>query len=163
MKRVIVTGATGFVGANLTRRLLRDGYRIDLLVRPGFSPWRIEDIRNDVQLHRIDLENAEDLERVVESIRPDWIFHLAAHGAYPSQTDLRRMVQTNINGTINLAEACLKVGFESFVNTGSSSEYGFKHHPPSESECLEPNSYYAVSKAAATLFCRYAAQRQKVR
>jgi uncharacterized protein YbjT (DUF2867 family) len=40
-KRVILTGATGFVGANLTRRLLRDGHEVHLLVRQGYSPWRI--------------------------------------------------------------------------------------------------------------------------
>ncbi len=96
-------------------------------------------------------------------VRPDWIFHLAAFGAYSYQTDIRTMVQTNIVGTTNLVEACLKTGFEAFVNTGSSSEYGFKDHPPSEMEGLEPNSHYSVTKASATLFCRYTARNQKVR
>jgi nucleoside-diphosphate-sugar epimerase len=68
------------------------------------------------------------------------------------------MVRTNIIGTMNLVEACLKTGFEQFVNAGSSSEYGYKDHAPSELEPLEPNSYYAVTKASATMFCRYAAQ-----
>ena len=67
------------------------------------------------------------------------------------------MVRVNIEGTIGLVEACLRSGFEAFVNTGSSSEYGFKDHAPGETEWLEPNSHYAVTKAAATLFCRYTA------
>jgi dolichol-phosphate mannosyltransferase len=71
------------------------------------------------------------------------------------------MVETNITGTINLVEACLKTGFESFVNTGSSSEYGFKDHAPAEDEALEPNGHYAVTKASATLFCRYTARARK--
>lgn len=158
MKRVIVTGATGFVGSNLARRLLRDGHEVHLLVRPRHSSWRINDIRDDVQLHEAALEDAEAVAETVGHVRPDWIFHLAAHGAYSSQTDLRQMVQTNLTGTINLVEACLLTGFEAFVNTGSSSEYGFKDHAPLEDESIEPNSHYAVTKASATLFCRYTAQ-----
>jgi UDP-glucose 4-epimerase len=73
------------------------------------------------------------------------------------------MVQTNIVGTMNLVQACLATGFEAFVNTGSSSEYGFKRHAPSEQEWLEPNSPYAVTKASATLYCRHTAQREGVR
>ena len=162
MKRTILTGATGFVGANLARRLLQDGHELHLLVRPGYISWRVEEIRGDVHLHEVDLGDEEVLADVVGKIRPDWVFHLAAHGAYSSQTDLRQMLQTNAMTTINLVEVCLKTGFEAFVNTGSSSEYGFKDQAPSETELLEPNSHYALTKAFATLFCRYTAQSRHV-
>jgi UDP-glucose 4-epimerase len=162
MKRVIVTGGTGFVGANLARRLLRDGHEVHLLVRAGYQPWRIEEIQGDVQIHEVQLHDVESVTRVVGQIRPNWIFHLAVYGAFSSQTDVQRMLQTNIHGTINLVEACLKTGFEAFVNTGSSSEYGFKDHPPAETEVIEPNSPYAASKAAGTLFCRQTARQQHV-
>jgi nucleoside-diphosphate-sugar epimerase len=158
MKRVMLTGGTGFVGANLTRRLLQEGHEIHLLVRPNYTQWRIQDIQTDIHLHKVALNDEEQLTSCVKKIRPDWVFHLAVHGAYPFQTELRQIVQTNIIGTINLVEACLNVGFETFVNTGSSSEYGYKDHAPSESAWLEPNSYYAVTKSSATLFCRYTAQ-----
>lgn len=162
MRRVIITGATGFVGANLARRLLQEGHEVHLLLRAGYNAWRIESIRADVRLHEVDLGNLEALVRVIGNIHPEWIFHLAAHGAYSSQTDLARMVQTNVIGTMNLVNACLKAGFEAFVNTGSSSEYGFKDHAPTETEWLEPNSHYALTKASATLFCRYTAQSQNI-
>jgi nucleoside-diphosphate-sugar epimerase len=100
--------------------------------------------------------------RVIDQLRPDWEFHLAVYGAFSSQTDVQQMVQTNIHGTINLVQACLKAGFEAFVNTGSSSEYGFKDHPPAETEALEPNSPYAATKAAGTLFCSQTARQQQV-
>ena len=158
MKRAIVTGATGFVGANLARRLLRQGCEVHLLVRPAHTAWRIEDIRSDVYVHLVDLNDREALVRQVGRIRPDWIFHLAAYGAYAEQTDVQQMVQTNIVGTNHLVEACLKTGFEAFVNTGSSSEYGFKDRPPNEAEFIEPNSHYAWTKAAATHFCSYTAR-----
>jgi nucleoside-diphosphate-sugar epimerase len=69
------------------------------------------------------------------------------------------IIQTNFLCTVNLVEACREAGFEVFVNTGSSSEYGFKDHAPVETEWIDPNSYYAVTKASATLFCRYTANR----
>jgi nucleoside-diphosphate-sugar epimerase len=162
MKRIILTGGTGFVGANLARRLLRDGHELHLLVRPNYQPWRIEQIRPDLRLHELHLHDTEAVARAVTEIRPDWVFHLAVHGAYSWQTDWEQMVQTNVLGTMSLVSACLKTGFEAFVNTGSSSEYGFKDHAPAESELVEPNSPYAVTKAAATMFCRHTAQSRHV-
>jgi UDP-glucose 4-epimerase len=162
VKRVIITGATGFIGANLVRRLLGDGHEIYLLVRPGYSPWRILKILKDVSHYEVDFRDAKTLEEIVRQIRPDWVFHLAVSGAYSWQTDLNLMVQTNIIGTINLVEACLRTGYESFINTGSSSEYGFKKFAPSETEWLEPNSDYAVTKASASIFCRYISQSRGV-
>ncbi len=162
MKRVLVTGATGFVGANLARRLLADGHEVHLLVRPGYARWRIAAIRDDVRVHEAALVDAAVVAALFARVRPDWVFHLAAHGAYSGQTDLAQMVQTNVVGTINLVEAALGPGFEAFVHAGSSSEYGFKDHAPPETEWLEPNSHYAVTKASATLFCRYTAQSRGV-
>jgi UDP-glucose 4-epimerase len=161
-KRAMVTGATGFVGANLARRLLAEGHDVHLLVRPGHNPWRIAAILGDVHLHELPLADLEPLTSGVARIRPDWVFHLAAHGAYSWQTDVQEMVQTNVTGTVNLVEACLRAGFEAFVSTGSSSEYGFKDHAPCETDWLEPNSSYAVTKAAATLFCRHIARNRDV-
>jgi nucleoside-diphosphate-sugar epimerase len=161
-KRVLVTGASGFIGANLVRRLLSDGHEVDLILRPKHAGWRLTEIES-IARHIVELADPDDVAKTVQAVRPDWIFHLAAHGAYSSQTDFREMIQTNVIGTVNLVEACLKTGFEAFVNTGSSSEYGFKDHPPIETELPEPNSHYAVTKASATLYCRYAAQKHNVR
>jgi nucleoside-diphosphate-sugar epimerase len=161
-RRVVVTGATGFVGANLARRLLVDGHAVHVLVRPGYTGWRLADIQSDVRLHVVGLDDRAGIERAVAEIKPEWIFHLAVHGAYSSQTDVHRIFQTNVLGTVNLVEACLLTGFGAFVNTGSSSEYGFKDHPPSEQEWLEPNSHYSVTKVATTQYCRFTAQSRKL-
>src|SRR5678815_5617951 len=161
MARTLVTGGTGFVGANLARRLLADGHEVHLLVRPGHAKWRIDEIRNDVRLHQKQLADPAAVATVVRLARPEWIFHLAAHGAYPSQSDVQEMVRTNVTGTVNLVQAALAVSVGAFVHTGSSSEYGFKDHAPSETEWLEPNSAYAVTKAAATHYCRQVALAEK--
>jgi len=153
---VLLTGGTGFVGSNLARRLLGDGHRVHLLVRPGHAAWRIAGIRRDVTLHTADLADGDGVASVVAGVRPEWVFHLAAYGAYSEQADVAGIFRTNVVGTANLVESCVRLGFEAFVNTGSSSEYGFKDHAPHEDEPLEPNSHYAVSKASATMICRHA-------
>lgn len=159
-KRALVSGAAGFVGANLVRRLLADGHEVHTLDRPGGSGWRLAEIRGDLVGHEADVRDADAVSGAVRSARPDWIFHLAAHGAYSWQTDVRRMVEANLLGTVNLLEAGAEVGFEAFVQAGSSSEYGFRAGAPSEGDALEPNSDYAATKAAATLWASSAARRR---
>ncbi len=161
-KKVIVTGGTGFVGANLAEQLVKDGHDVHLFVRRGYKDWRIKRLLPHLRLHTVNFLDPQLLRTKVATLRPDWIFHLAAYGAYSWQPDLNEAIQTNFLATVNLVEACRSTGFEVFVNTGSSSEYGVKAHPPSEDDFLEPNSYYAVAKASATLFCRYTAQRFKL-
>lgn len=158
MKRVLLTGATGFIGANLARRLLVDGHEVSVLLRPSSSWWRIEGIRDDLRIYDVDLQDGAGVAAAVRTVKPDWVFNLAAHGAYSWQTDLGAMLTTNFLGTVHLLEAATAAGFEAFVHTGTSSEYGAKDHPPPEVDWLEPNSHYAVTKAAATLFCRYTGQ-----
>lgn len=162
MKRVLLTGATGFVGASLARRLLRDGHELHVLLRPGSDLWRIDEIRSHLRPLEAHLEDTGSVAAAVGRCRPEWVFHLAAFGAYSWQTDVGRILRANVLGTANLVEACLQSGFEAFVNTGSSSEYGVRQSAPSESDAPEPNSVYAVSKASATMFCRHTAQSRGV-
>ena len=121
-------------------------------MREGTPLWRIEALLDAVHLHEVVLDEQQVLERLVRGIQPQWVFHLAAHGSYPTQTSLHQMLQTNISGTVNLVQACLETGFEAFINTGSSSEYGHKDYAPSEQEWLDPNSHYAITKAFAHTF-----------
>jgi nucleoside-diphosphate-sugar epimerase len=157
-KRALVTGGTGFVGSNLVRRLLDDGHEVGLMVRKGHDPWRLADVSGRVQWIPANLEEGTGLVSALAGFKPHWVFHLAAHGAYSWQRDPNSILKTNVLGTANLLDACLRIGFEAFVNTGSSSEYGLKDHPPREDELLEPNSPYAVAKAAATMYCAQAAK-----
>jgi dolichol-phosphate mannosyltransferase len=162
MKRALVTGAAGFVGANLARRLLAQGHKVHIICKPESNFWRLEDVKNELQTHDVSLADAEGLQVCLKKIKPNWIFHLAAHGAYSWQNDLERIISTNVVGTANLLSASTKTGCEAFISAGSSSEYGYKDHAPREDERIDPNSDYAVAKAAATHFCKLYAQKHSV-
>lgn len=151
-KRALVTGAAGFVGACLARRLLDDGVETHLAARPETDRWRLSDL--DAPVHDVDITEPESTDRLVRETRPDWIFHLAAHGAYSTQRDFRRMLDVNLRGTMNLLGSASQRGVEAFVHTGSSSEYGYVDHPPREDEPAIPRSHYAVTKLAASLHAR---------
>jgi len=153
MTRVVVTGGTGFVGANLVRRLIGDGCLVHLLVRPESSLWRVEGIRDRVTLHTVRLSDTASVTSALKSIEPRWVFHLAAHGAYSWQTDEAQMHETNVVATKALLEAATDLGVEMFVNTGSSSEYGRRDHAPAESETAHPETRYGRTKALATEMC----------
>jgi UDP-glucose 4-epimerase len=162
MKRILVTGAGGFIGANLARRLLREGHQVHLLVSDSSAHWRLAEISAHVQLHASDIGDRNRLRTMVSVVKPEWIFHLAAYGAYSWQKHEDRMVKTNLQGCMSLFDACVEVGFEAFVHSGSSSEYGFKDHAAREEELVQPNSVYAVTKAAATHYCQLKARQLNV-
>ncbi|MDQ6915354.1 MAG: NAD-dependent epimerase/dehydratase family protein [Actinomycetota bacterium] len=153
----LVTGAAGFIGANLVRRLVADGDDVHALVRPGAAAWRLEGVP-DARLLPADLGDADAVEAAVRRARPDRVFHLAAHGAYSWQTDAPEMARVNVGGTIALVDACARAGCQALVHAGTSSEYGYVRHAPTEDEAPRPNSAYAVTKLAATLYCAHAAR-----
>lgn len=154
-RRCVVTGGGGFVGAALTRRLVAEGHEVTAWTAPGSDRWRLADLADAPALVEVDLRDADGVSAALAQARPEWVFHLGAHGGYSWQTDRRRIFATNLEGTINVLEAAGRVGAEAVLCAGSSSEYGAKDHAPAESELPEPNSDYAVAKAAATLYASF--------
>ncbi|MFA4871769.1 MAG: DegT/DnrJ/EryC1/StrS family aminotransferase [Patescibacteria group bacterium] len=160
---ILVTGGSGFIGANLVRRLIEDeNNEVHLILRNESDTWRLSDILDKVKVHRVDLVEREKIFEAVREIKPKTIFHLAVYGAYPFQKESSKIKTVNLDGTINLIEAGREVGFDIFINTGSSSEYGFKNEAMKEIDRLEPNSHYAIYKAAATMLCQYLAQQENL-
>jgi nucleoside-diphosphate-sugar epimerase len=161
VKKILITGAAGFLGAVLTRRLLAEGHEVYVFLKSSSQKWRLDGVMQDLRVHEVDLRDEEAVRSAVASIRPHVVYHLAAHGAYPFQTDPDGIIQTNFLGTWNLLKATAAVDYEVFVNTGSSSEYGFKDYAMRETDLLEPNSYYSVAKCAQTLLCQHFAHVEK--
>jgi len=155
MKKVLITGGAGFIGANFTYKFLDLGYNVHLIEKKESNLWRLEDIREKIRLHYVDLKNYNKLESLITKLKPQIILHFAAFGTYPrKQQEVKEMIETNLLGTINLVNACSKIDFKCFINTGSSSEYGVKDKPMKEANLLEPNNLYGITKAAATMYCQ---------
>jgi len=158
-KRIyFVTGASGFVGACLVRRLVSKKEIVHVILRNNSDLWRIKDIISKVKVHRCDLTDFKKLNSIILKIKPSVIYHLATYGAYSSQKNIDLCIKTNVLGTYNLLKATSAVDYEVLVNSGSSSEYGFKKKPMQENDSLEPASYYAVAKVMQTLLCSHFAK-----
>jgi nucleoside-diphosphate-sugar epimerase len=160
-ERFFITGATGFVGSCLTRKLVELGCDVHVLVRRGSNQWRLSGMADRLSVHTGDLNDAEGLRTLISGVEPTVIYHLAVHGAYPHQTDADQIILTDVFGTWNLLKACAEVDYKLFVNTGSSSEYGSKQSAMRETDLLEPNSYYAVAKSAQTMVCAHMARNDR--
>jgi nucleoside-diphosphate-sugar epimerase len=160
--RVFITGIAGFVGSGLARSLVRHGVEVHGLVRPSSDLWRLEDTKDELHLHTGDMLDADSMRAAIKSARPDTILHLGVYGAYPTQKNRDLIMRSSLAATMTLLDAAKAEGVGMVVNTGSSSEYGTKDHPMREDELIEPNSYYAVGKAAQTLYCQQFARAENL-
>lgn len=155
-----ITGASGFIGSVLLRRLIEQKQEVHLVLRKESKTWRIDDLLDKVTIHLSDLSDLNELTQIIQKVNPTIIYHLATNGAYSSQKDANQIINTNILGTWNLLQACNSINYKLFVNTGSSSEYGFKKFAMRETDIVEPSSYYAVTKCAQTLLCSHIAKQE---
>ena len=157
-KAILITWWNGFVWANLVRKLVGLWYtNVFLILRESSNLWRINDIIDRVYIKYWTLADENSIEQIVKEVKPEIIYHLAAAWAYIWRDGkwVNDLFTTNILWTINLLNACKENWFEYFVSTWSSSEYWIKDHPIQESELLEPNNEYWISKASATMYCNY--------
>lgn len=152
--RILITGATGFIGSSLTRFLVREKYNIHIFLRKKSDNWRIKDLLSYVHTHNVDITEEKILENVVKKIKPSIIFHLANIGMYKGENSPEKLLlNVNLQGTINLINALKTVNYRCLINTGSSSEYGHKEGKMKESDSCYPSNFYAITKLAATLYC----------
>lgn len=153
-RTIFITGAGGFIGTNLTKKLLKKNFYIHVLNRTENISWRLKAVANQITVHNGDITDYNSLRRALLKTKPDYIIHLATYGAYSFQTEIDKIISVNILGTKNLLEASKDIPYKCFINTGSSSEYGFKDRPMKESDFCDPVSYYGVTKLAATQICK---------
>ncbi|MCL6588760.1 MAG: NAD-dependent epimerase/dehydratase family protein [Firmicutes bacterium] len=161
MSKILITGATGFVGACLTEDLVREGHEVAVILRAFSNKWRLKKALPRIRVIEADLCDATRLGKVIQELNPEVIFHLAAYGGYPFQQDTAQIINTNIIGTVNLVSACSQIDYKRLVNVSSSSEYGAKLEPMRETDLLEPINTYGVAKSAATLYCQMIARTEK--
>jgi NAD dependent epimerase/dehydratase len=155
-KKVLVTGAAGFIGSHLTERLVRDGHQVRVFVRYNGRDDRgnLADLPGDIEaaidVERGDLKDPGAVKRAVDG--REWVFHLGALIAIPySYQNPYDVVQTNVLGTAHVLDACRASStLERVVLTSTSEVYGTAQTVPiDESHPLQGQSPYAATKIGA--------------
>jgi len=152
MVKILITGAAGFIGANLTRKLIKTGNEINILIKETSNLWRINDIVSNCNVHKIDLKKVEDVRNVVKEVNPELVYHCAGHGIYSSQKNNTEIFSTNILGTFNLLNALNENNnLHRLVNLGSFFEY-----------LTNPTDPYTISKITQTKLAEHFFKEKKL-
>jgi len=154
-RRVLVTGATGFIGSHLARRLVTQGAQVSVFMRASSDPCLLADVLDRVAVHEVDICDEGSVSATMAQICPEVVFHLAAIGMSEPFVSPPVAVRVNVQGTLHLLEAAHQCGVRRFVHSGTAYEYGdaASDEAPNK-EVLDPVNTYAASKAAARAFVR---------
>jgi NAD dependent epimerase/dehydratase len=154
-KKVLVTGANGFIGSHLTELLLKTGYKVRALSHyNSFNHWGwLEDIQESKNLEILtgDIRDPHFCKILVKDT--DIVFHLAALIAIPySYVAPDSYVDTNVKGTLNICQAAKEHGNIRVIHTSTSEVYGTaKYVPINEKHPKQPQSPYSASKIGADM------------
>lgn len=144
--RAFVTGASGFIGATLVRRLLRDGAAVSVAVRPSADLHHLRHIQDEIAWHRFDAQDSRTAAHVLESVAPDVIFNLATWRAPDPAACAER---TNAGGLESLLRYAAPRGAR-VIHMGSSLEYGDRSRPCREEDVTDGDTVHGAAKAAAS-------------
>ena len=155
---IIVTGGTGFIGSAFVRHAVRAGAQVTVIARAAADHWRLAEVAGRyATLHA----SLAELEGIALPLGADAFVHFAASGVNQSFDDVRELVRTNVEGTVQALEFALRGKVARFVQLGSSSEYGSGVRLQ-EDAALNPTSEYGATRAAATLVARAFGQRREL-
>ena len=153
MKKVLITGADGFIGSHLTEMLVGKGYKVKALsMYNSFNNWGwLESVncKKDIEIFTGDIRDPNYCKIITKDV--DIIFHLAALIAIPfSYVAPDSYVETNIRGTLNICQAAKENKISRLIHTSTSEVYGTAQYVPiDEKHPLQPQSPYSASKIAA--------------
>lgn len=154
-KKILVTGGEGFIGSHLVERLVELGAEVTALVQyNSFNNWGwiesfSDNIKNQISIITGDVREFDNINKAIKG--KNIVFHLAALIAIPySYQSPSAYVRTNIEGTLNVLEACKTNEIEKLVHTSTSEVYGTAQYVPiDEKHPLQGQSPYSASKIGA--------------
>lgn len=140
-RRALVTGATGYIGSNLVRRLLADNWSVHVVVRPLSDLAPLSAVRHAIQVHEYD-GTTNSMIRLVEDAAPDVVFHLASlFLAQHKPEDVASLISSNVLFSTQLVEAMMANQVFYLINTGTS----WQHYNDAD---YNPVNLYAATKQA---------------
>ena len=152
-KKILITGADGFIGSHLTEIIVEKGYKVTALsMYNSFNDWGwLEEIgcKDDIEIISGDVRDPDFCRKMTKG--KDIIFHLAALIGIPySYLSPQSYVDTNIKGTLNICQAALDNNIEKLIHTSTSEVYGTAQYVPiDEKHSTQPQSPYSASKISA--------------
>lgn len=154
-KRVLVTGADGFIGSHLIERLLKNKAKVKAFVLyNSFNSWGWLDtlpskILNKIDIHQGDIRDKSSVYAAVKDV--DIVFNLAAMIGIPFSYSVQDLyVDTNIKGTLNILQVAKELKTEKIIHTSTSEVYGSAQYTPiDEKHPINPQSPYAATKASS--------------
>jgi dTDP-glucose 4,6-dehydratase len=152
-----MTGVTGTIGGQLADELLKSGEEVHSLERYVTGRYSL-DRNGNVRIVNGDLRDFSAIRHIVQEVQPEIVIHLAATSPVSYSYDHpHEVMETNLMGTINLAEACrtLVPHLKQFLFASTSETYGNGPLPKTEETLQIPNSPYSVSKHAAESYLGY--------
>ena len=146
--RVLITGAGGFIGSQVVRRVLQDGHAVAAVLRPGESCERLNDCLDSVSLFRCDLYDGEAVRRLVAETQPEKALHLAWYVETGKYWQARENLDC-VKMSLSLALALAGAGCSRFVGAGTCAEYDWNDGLLAEDVTpLRPRSLYGICKNA---------------
>jgi UDP-glucose 4-epimerase len=146
--RIFVTGASGFLGSYLVADLLERGHEVAVLLRPGSSHWRLDEVRRRIHVMEGALEELDAWRETLRAFAPDAVAHMAWRGV--GGADRNSPVQAiNVSDTVRLAELAADAGAKVFIGAGSQAEYGPFDRAIREDDVTRPTTLYGMAKLAA--------------
>ncbi len=137
----LITGGNGFIGSNLVKRLISEGWNVHIIVRPTSELTTLNEVINLIHIHIYD-DSIESLLKIIELSRPTIVIHLASlFLAQHNPTDIAPMIQSNLIFATQVVEAMVANKVYKLINTGTS----WQHY---ENKDYSPVCLYAATKQA---------------
>jgi UDP-glucuronate decarboxylase len=160
--RILVTGASGFIGSHVVRALVNSGHDVLCLVLPNNNLWRLDDLTDRITVLEGDLSNMSNVQSGLKKWRPTTCVHLAWY-AEPGKYLHSEENLDSLRGSINLLQALISYGCEQFIGAGTCAEYEMKSEKLSESDTTKPETLYAATKLSFQMIGERLAEQSKIR
>ena len=159
-KRILLTGGTGMIGANLAHRLVADRHQVFVLTRERSNRIRLQSLEGRIQFLVADVVDAAGVRYAVEQVDPEVVYHLASTPFNPPTISAQTHMQVIVMGTLNVLDALVGRPGVRVIYTGSAAEYGSGSKLREDSPLI-PGTILGAAKAAASILMQtYARLRQ---
>lgn len=148
MKRVFITGASGFLGSFLVKYLLDAGVEVAILHRHNSNLWRLAHVMTKLRHIEGDLGNIEGFRGAFEAFAPDTMFHLAWQGVGNRDRNDSIQIEFNLHASLALVKLAADSGCQAWIGAGSQAEYGPQNKQLDEKAATHPTTLYGAAKLA---------------